>query len=66
MIQKLQTLFVLPILSVSIMLSQTHWETAVYAEDTWNYFVGTTPPPDSWNQLSFDSNSWNTGPGGFG
>ena len=66
MIQKLQTLFVLPILSVSIMLSQTHWETAVYAEDTWNYFVGTTPPPDSWNQLSFDANSWNTGPGGFG
>ena len=66
MIQKLQILFVLPILSVSIMLSQTHWETAVYAEDTWNYFVGTTPPPDSWNQLSFDANSWNTGPGGFG
>ena len=66
MIQKPQILFVLPILSVSIMLSQTHWETAVYAEDTWNYFVGTTPPPDSWNQLSFDANSWNTGPGGFG
>ena len=66
MIQKLQILFVLQALTISIVLSQTHWETAVYAEDTWSYFVGTNPPPDNWNQLNFDTNSWDTGQGGFG
>ena len=50
----------------SILLSQTHWETAVYAEDIWSYYVGTNQPPDNWNELTFDTSSWETGQGGFG
>ena len=46
--------------------SQTHWETAIYAEDTWHYFVGTTAPPANWKNLDFDENNWSSGPGGFG
>ena len=47
-------------------LSQTHWETAIYAEDTWHYFVGTTAPPANWKNLDFDENNWSSGLGGFG
>ena len=46
--------------------SQTHWETAIYTEDTWHYFVGTSAPPVNWNELDFDESSWSSGPGGFG
>ncbi|MFL3027925.1 MAG: hypothetical protein ACJZ1O_06505 [Candidatus Neomarinimicrobiota bacterium] len=66
MIHKLHTMFLLLTLSVSILLAQPQWETAIYAEDTWSYFVGTTSPPENWNQLNFDSSNWNTGQGGFG
>ena len=59
-------MFLLLTLSVSILLAQPQWETAIYAEDTWSYFVGTTSPPENWNQLNFDSSNWNTGQGGFG
>ena len=48
------------------VLSQSHWETAIYAEDTWHYFVGTTAPPANWNNLDFDENNWSSGQGGFG
>ena len=47
-------------------LSQSHWETAIYAEDTWHYFVGTSAPPSNWNDLDFDENNWSSGQGGFG
>ena len=50
----------------SILLSQTHWETAVYAEDIWSYYVGTNQPPDNWNELTFDTSTWEVGQGGFG
>ncbi|SVA71114.1 uncharacterized protein METZ01_LOCUS123968, partial [marine metagenome] len=50
----------------SPLLSQTHWETAIYAEDVWSYFVGTNAPPDNWNELSFDTSNWSSGQGGFG
>ena len=46
-------------------LSQTHWETAIYAEDTWHYFVGTTAPPANWKNLDFDENNWSSGLGGL-
>ena len=50
----------------SILFSQTHWETAVYAEDIWSYYVGTNQPPDNWNELTFDTSTWEVGQGGFG
>jgi len=66
MIYIFRSAFLIPIFSITIILSQSHWETAVYAEDIWSYFVGTNPPPDNWNQLNFDTSDWNTGQGGFG
>ena len=44
-------------------VSQTHWETAIYTEDTWYYFVGTSAPPTNWNDLDIDESSWSSGPG---
>ena len=66
MIYILRFIFFIPIFSFTIVQSQSHWETAVYAEDIWSYFVGTNPPPDNWNQLNFDTSDWSTGQGGFG
>ena len=43
-----------------------HWETAVFNNDQWSYFVGTSEPSAQWMQPSFDASSWSTGQGGFG
>lgn len=43
-----------------------HWETAVKAEDTWRYHVGTDAPPPDWTSLSFDDSGWPEGMGGIG
>lgn len=43
-----------------------HWETVVYETDTWKYIVPTSTVPASWNTLTFNDASWNTGIGGFG
>jgi len=43
-----------------------HWEAAVLAEQEWNYRIGDSEPPTSWNQQGFNDNLWNTGEGGFG
>lgn len=42
-----------------------HWETAVYAGDTWNYFEGNSEPPSDWYSQTF-TGSWSSGPGGIG
>ena len=51
---------------VSIILSQDHWETAVYAADDWAYLVPGSELPSDWNTIGFDDSDWSTGPGGFG
>ena len=43
-----------------------HWETVVYNNDTWRYFVGTSEPDANWRLLSFDDSAWLQGPGGIG
>lgn len=49
-------------------LTQTvhHWETVVYAADTWTYFIGKSEPPADWHTLGFVDTSWAEGPGGIG
>lgn len=42
-----------------------HWETIVYDNDNWKYFVPDNAVPD-WNLLNFDDNTWPNGEGGFG
>jgi hypothetical protein len=46
--------------------SVDHWETAVFNNDTWRYFVGTSEPDINWRSLSFDDSSWLQGTGGIG
>ncbi|NOY38382.1 MAG: T9SS type A sorting domain-containing protein [Chlorobi bacterium] len=43
-----------------------HWETVVFASDTFRYFPGTSQPPADWMQPAFDDTFWQEGPGGFG
>ncbi len=43
-----------------------HWESLVNAENTWQYFVGTSEPSVDWKTVNFDASSWNRGQGGFG
>jgi len=62
--------FLLPLtisfLSTNIYAQVDHWETLVFAEDEWHYFIGTSAPPANWNQANFDANIWRKGSGGFG
>ena len=43
-----------------------HWETIVYGEDNWNYFVGNWEPPSDWNSPTFNDNNWKKGRGSIG
>ena len=43
-----------------------HWETAVFNNDTWRYFVGTSEPDANWRSLMFNDDSWAKSPGGIG
>lgn len=49
-----------------ITLAQSHWETAVLAEDEWTYFEGVSQPDFNWNLSSYDVSSWKKGKGGLG
>ena len=51
---------------VSVILSQDHWETAVYADDEWAYLIPESELLSDWNTIGFDDSDWSTGPGGFG
>lgn len=46
--------------------SVDHWETAIFNNDIWRYFVGASEPDANWRSLSYDDVSWAQGHGGFG
>ena len=50
----------------SLLLSQDHWETAIFADDIWRYNVPDTELASDWNTTSFNDGSWTLGQGGFG
>ena len=64
----LMTIILLLLVSSSISWAQSvnHWETVVYAADTWSYFVGKSEPPANWNTLGFVDTIWSNGAGGIG
>ncbi len=43
-----------------------HWETVIYADEIFKYFIGATEPPSNWKGLSFDDADWSSGQGGIG
>lgn len=61
-------LTLLIVLNVNITFSQTanHWETVVFANDTWSYFIGNSQPNSGWSNLIYDESAWLSGIGGFG
>ena len=61
--------FLIQFIFFNYTFSQTvvdHWEAVVLADNTWNYFPGTSEPSSTWINADFDDNSWNEGIGGFG
>lgn len=52
---------------ISMLASaQSHWESIILAENTWQYFEGNSEPQEGWKALSFDDSSWKQGAGGIG
>ena len=47
-------------------ISIDHWESVVYPNDMWRYFVGISEPDPRWRTVSFNDSLWAEGPGGFG
>jgi len=43
-----------------------HYETVIYANDTWRYFIGSTEPETVWRERSFNDNTWSEQPGAIG
>lgn len=43
-----------------------HWETAIFADDIWQYRLGDSEPSNEWIQSTFDDGNWESGQGGFG
>jgi hypothetical protein len=44
-----------------------HWETVVYASDTWKYTKPFIEPDSNWRRLTtFNDGLWSSGPGGIG
>ena len=43
-----------------------HWESVIYANDTWHYFVGISEPSSDWKTVAFDDTNWLKGTGGIG
>jgi hypothetical protein len=45
----------------------TFVESVIFPDDsTWRYFKGTTNPPSSWTELSFNDSAWDSGQTGIG
>ena len=42
-----------------------HWETAIFDNDSWEYFIGASAPDPDWNNMDFPG-GWTSGMGGFG
>lgn len=61
------TLLCLLALNLRAQSNIDHWETVVYSDDTWHYYVNSgTYPPVNWQSVDFDDSGWATGQGGFG
>ncbi len=57
---------ILSSLSIESSAQINHWETVVFENDTWKYLVPSSAVSPTWNTLSFNDASWNSGAGGFG
>ncbi|MFY0602070.1 MAG: CotH kinase family protein [Cyclobacteriaceae bacterium] len=65
-IRKFMFLCWIGLMHITAIAQIDHYETIVYAEDTWRFFLGTENPDEDWKSLNFDDSNWLTGSGGFG
>jgi len=63
-----KNILVLIFLIGNILFSQNidHWETVIYADQEWAYFIGNTEPDTEWRKTGFDDRAWLRGKGGIG
>ena len=60
-------IFIVFSITVNFLSAQTnHWETAIFANDTWKYFVGNSEPNAFFRLDAFDDRDWKLGKGGIG
>ena len=52
--QRLATMLIAGLLISNPALSQDHWETAIFAGDSWNYIIPSQEPSSDWNSINFD------------
>lgn len=68
----MKKLFFLVLLSLTgLMISGQnigidHWESVIYSNDIWRYFIGISEPDSGWRTVTFNDSAWAEGPGGFG
>ena len=58
--------YLLILLLIGVCFGQRSWETAIFAENLWNYIVPTSSINENWNNINFDDSAWLEGIGGFG
>src|SRR5674476_1596813 len=68
MINRCTKIIILFVFSFNIANAESsiHWETAIFNNDTWRYFTGTSEPDSNWRNTDFDDSGWKSGKGGFG
>jgi len=55
-----------PSMTGTIDLGLTRRVSLVGTSDRWHFFRGSVAPPANWNEVDFDPDDWEEGPGGFG
>jgi len=63
--RRISTLFLLCTVAL-VSSAQTHWESLVKADQSWNYLIGNTQAAAGWYNNEFDDNSWTPARGSFG
>lgn len=63
--RKIFTLLLFSLLGTTL-LSQSHWETMVKADQNWNYLIGDSEPTAGWHTTGFDDTLWQSARGSFG
>ena len=52
--------------NIYFLFGQTNWQTAIYSNDIWKYYLPSIEISQDWNLIEFNDSHWNEGIGGFG
>jgi len=51
---------------IGVLYSQGDWQTAIYSDDLWKYYIPSSEVSKNWNLIEFNDSNWSIGIGGFG